>query len=254
MSENILRFESLTVFVLATNEKELLRKTVEEIRKNCNDSDLEKIVIVAKSRDCSGYLETQKLIEECTDGKIELYVQKDPDCVRCFSELPPMVKSSHFVVMGSDMEMYPGNINDFIEKAKDHPERIICASKWIRKSTVEGYGFLHEIGSRVLNDFVALLFNKKAKDIFSVYQIYPTSVYKKIKFDSASTFIYEYTLKPLRLGFEYEEIPTVYKKRTEGKSNVNVLLLLRLTISFCITALRIRFTPKRYLLNEKTHR
>ncbi len=254
MSENILRFESLTIFVLTINETELLRKTVEEIRKNCCDVDLKKIVIVAKSKNCLGYFEAKKLIDESTDRKVELYIQRENDSLKCIYELPSLVESSHFVIMGADMETNPDNISAFIEKAKAHPERIICASKWLSESTIEGYGIIHEIGSRAMNKFVALLFNIKAKDAFSAYQIYPLCVYKKIKFDRPSTFIHEYTLKPLRVGIEYEEIPTTYKKRTDGKSSVNVLFMLRLAISFCTTALRIRFTPKRYLLNEEKHR
>lgn len=254
MSENILQFESLTIFVLTTNETELLRKTVEEIRKNCNDIDLEKIVIVAKSKNCPGYFEAKKLIAESADGKVELYIQKEDDSLKCIYELPLLVESSHFVIMGADMETNPDNISVFIEKAKARPERIICASKWLKESTVEGYGVIHEIGSRIMNNFVALLFNIKVKDAFSAYQIYPLCVYKKMKFDRPSTFIYEYTLKPLRVGIEYEEIPTVYKKRTDGKSSVNVLFMFRLAIGFCTTALRIRLTPKRYMLNEQKRR
>ncbi len=252
MSINNFEFRSLTVFVMATNETDSLCETILKIKENCSSSDLEKIIIVARSRDCLSYHTAKALISESTDDKIELYVQKSQDSVRCVYEFPFLVKSSHFVIMGADLEMDPNNIKDFVAGAKKKPEAIICASKWMKGSVVEGYGMFHEFGSRLMNNFVALLFNTKAKDIFSLYQMYPVCVYDKMKFSNQSTFVYEYTLKPLRMGIRYEEIPTVYKKRSEGKSTVNIPFMFKLAFEFCTTALRIRFTPKRYLNGEKT--
>lgn len=251
MSTDNFMFSSLTVFVMATNETDSLRETILKIRENCGSSDLKKIVIVVRNEDCASYYEAKKLIAESADNKIDVYVQKSQDSVRCVYEFPFLAEGSHFVIMGADLEMDPENIKDFVAEAKKSPETIICASKWMRDSVVEGYGTFHEWGSRLMNTFVAFLFNAKEKDIFSLYQIYPVSVYKKMNFSNPATFVYEYTLKPLRTGIEYKEIPTVYKKRSEGKSTVNIPFMFKLALNFCITALRIRFTPKRYLNEEK---
>ncbi len=251
MDKDICSFKSLTVFVLATNETDLLRKTVAEIRKNCKDDDLEEIIVVAKSERCPGFFEAKKIEEKTVDGKFGIYVQKAKQGIESLSELPHLATGSHFLIMAADMEMDPGNIRTFVKKAKEKPERIVCASKWMKGSVVEGYGRFHAFGSRLMNSTVAFLYGTNAKDLFSLYQIYPVSVYGKLRFENPRNFLYEYTLKPLRAGFEYEEIPTVYKERTAGKSNVNVMSVLKMAFKFCITALRIRFTPKRYLNENK---
>lgn len=249
MYKNNSAFKSVTVFVLASNEVISLRKTVNKIKENCLDEDLKKIIIVLKSEICPSFFEAKKLIAE--NSKVELYIQKAPTAALCLAELPPMAESSHFIIMAADMEMNPDNIKDFIKIAKSHPESIICAAKWLKGSTVEGYGRIHELCSRTMNLFISLLFNKNIKDPFSVFQIYPVSVYKKMNFNNPSTFLYEYTLKPLRLGIEYKEIPTVYKKRNEEKSNFNIGTLVKVGLCFCLTALKIRFTPKRYFNEDK---
>ncbi len=247
-------FQSVTILIAATNETISLRETVNGIRSCCNSNDIEKIIVVVKSTNCPSYTEGCKMVEESVDDKLEVYVQKSPDIIRGgFIEGLQLVKSSHFIIMGSDMEMDPRNVEKFIERAKMHPKRIICASKWHKESLVEGYGIMHELGSRAMNNAVALLYNVKVKDIFSMYQIYPTSVCHKMNFNDESRVFFEYTLKPLRLGVEYEEIPTVYRKRSEGKSNINIWSLLSLAVIFCANALRIRFTPKRYLNEGKKH-
>lgn len=244
MNETPVGFKSVTVFVLASNETTLLRQTIKEIQSNCSAEDIEKIVIVLKSKTCPSYFEAKKLIKESSLCKLEMYIQKSEGIVKCIAELPDLVESTHFVIMASDMEMNPGNLKDFIERAKLHPQRIICGAKWHKESTVEGYGFIHEIGSRAMNSFISILYNKKVRDPFSIFQIYPTVIYHRIKFDKPSMFPYEYTLKPMRLGLEYEEIPTVYRKRKAGKSNFNAAYILKVAIDFCLTAVRIRFTPK----------
>lgn len=247
------KFESVTVFLLASNETTSLRRTVEVIKCTCDKNDVEKIVIVLKSDSCPSFYEAKKLLIEKKECEIELeiYFQKSSDVFRCIAELPTLVESSHFLIMASDLEMNPEDVKVFIERAKLHPERIICGSKWHKNSMIKGYGLIHELGSRAVNTFIGMLYNKKVRDPFSIFQIYPTSVYRLIKFDRLEKFPYEYTLKPLRLDFEYEEIPTVYIKRREGKSNFNIINVIKYAIDFCFTAIRIRFTSKEDLYEQQ---
>lgn len=235
------KFESVTVFVLASNETKLLEETVTDIRKYCTGRDLEKIVIVLKSRDCPALATAQRLSGGCTDGKIELYFQKAKTLETCIAEIPSLVKSSHFIIMASDMEMSPDAIGIFVEKAKKHPERIICASKWLKGSVVEGYGRFHEFGSRMLNRIVSMIIGKRTSDAVSLYQIYPYSIYRKMNFCNAKTFVYEYTIKPICMGVEYEEIATVYRKRTEGKTSYNYFRLFDATGRIIVSAFKNRF-------------
>ncbi|MBO5410413.1 MAG: hypothetical protein J6A60_04060 [Clostridia bacterium] len=233
-----MKFDSLTVFVLASNETHLLRATVNSIKTNCGN-DLERIVIVAKNSTCPSYTEAIAICEE--EAKAELYVQKAPTAQLCLAELPALAESSHFVIMAADMEMNPSDLAVFIKKAKEHPCRIICAAKWMPGSTVTGYGFFHAFCSKAMNRFISILFGKKVYDPFSIYQIYPVSLYRKMNFDSPGKFLYEYTLKPLSLGEEYEEISTVYNKRNEGKSNFNFATLVSVGSKFVLTGLKIKF-------------
>lgn len=252
MSEMESGFESVTIFVLASNETALLEETVSDIRRYCPDSDLEKIVIVLKSRDCPAYATAQRLADECADGKTEYYFQKDKTIEGCVNEIPTHVKSSHFVIMAADMEMSPESVGTFVEKAKKHPERIICASKWKKGSVVEGYGRFRMFGSRVMNAFVSVVLHVRVTDPFSLFQIYPFSVYERMNFGNTKSPGYEYTLRPLRCGVEYEEIPTLYRKRKQGKTNFNTIKLFTTAARFCLTAVRLSLTsPKRLLADGK---
>ncbi len=237
-------FRSVTIFVLATNETDLLRETIKKIRENVSDEDIDRVIVVAKSCNCPGFFEANKIILESNWDKLSVYVQRADTVELCLAELPHLAESSHFIIMVADMEMDPENLRCFVDGAKKNPEKIICAAKWVKGSTVEGYGRLHEIGSRAVNLFISVIFNKKVRDPFSIYQIYPVSVYKRMNFRKDSEFVYEYTIKPLHNDVEYEEIPTAYKKRSAGKSNFKFGKLVQTAVSFMLAAVRIRLSPK----------
>lgn len=237
-------FKSVTIFILASNETESLNLTVQNLYRLKHFSDIDKIIIVTKNNTCAAYCAAEKIISENSDGKVQLYVQKS-DCVeKCLAEIPLIAEGSHFVIMVADGEMEISRIDEFISLSKKSPGKIVCASKWHKESTVIGYGKLHEFFSRSLNLFVSLVIGKKATDLFTIYQIYPVSVYKRLNFSNDKSVVYEYTLKAIRNGVEYEEIPMVYKQRNEGKSNFNYTKLFCTAILFCLTALKIRFSPK----------
>ena len=236
-------FSGVTVFILASNETNLLCETVAQVRRYCADEDLDRIVLVLKDRTCPAYETAQALLRE-NDRKLELYVQKKQGFILCLTELPPQVQSSHFVIMASDMETDPQSLEMFIRIAKAHPRRIVCAAKWHRDSEVTGYGTLHALCSRALNLFVSAAAHRRVYDPISFYQIYPLSVYKEMQYSQDESFLFEYTLKPLILDAEYAEIPTRYHHRSEGHSNFKFGIMARGSLTFCATALRIYFKSK----------
>lgn len=235
------KFTSVTIFILAYKETNLLKQTINEVLSKVKSEDLEKIIVVFKSDNCPSSYEIRKSAELLKHPKIETYIQKAPNLELCLAELPLMVKSSHFIIMTADMEMHPQSVAHMVTEAKKQPETIICAAKWMKGSVVENYGFVHQLGSRALNLFIAMLFNRNIKDPVTFFQIYPTTVYHKMNFDSPKNMVYEYTVKPLREGVGYIEIPTVYKKRTEGNSNFDAVVLIKGAIKYILAAIKIRF-------------
>ena len=236
------KFTSLTVFVLAYKETRLLQQTVSEVLKHVDDKDLEKLVIVLKSDDCPSYHEVNKDIDVFHAPKVETYIQKSPNLELCIAELPPLVSSSHFLIMTSDMEMDPESVAEMIKTAKQKPESIVCATKWMKGSVVEGYGFFHRLATRTLNTFISLLYCKNIKDPVTFFQIYPTDIYNKLQFAYSPKTVFEYTVKALKAGVDYIEIPTVYKKREEGYSSFNLLILISGAVRYITTAIRVRFS------------
>lgn len=233
-------FESVTVFILSNNEDELLRETVSLINENVDRKDIDKLVIVAKNDSCNGYRVGKEIAEDKENGNITVYVQKSADIVSCFAELPPLVGGSHFILMCADLENDPRTVKELVEKAKEKPGAIICAAKWLKDSVVKNYGAFRSICSRAVNTFVSIIYGGEIKDPFSIFQIYPMSVYEKMNFTLTPDFLYEYTLKPISKGVEYIEIPTLYTRRSMGKSNFGLFNEIIVALKYCFSALKLR--------------
>ncbi len=233
-------FKSATVFILSSNEDELLRETVSLINENVDRDDIDKIVIVAKNDSCTGYRVGKEIAADKENGNIEVYVQRSADIVACIAELPPLVGGSHFILMCADLENDPRTVKDLVEKAKEKPGAIICAAKWLKGSVVENYGIFRSICSRAVNTVVSVICGRKIKDPFSIFQIYPMSVYNEMNFTLTPNFLYEYTLKPLTKGVDYIEIPTFYTRRSLGKSNFGYFKEIGVSLKYCFAALKLR--------------
>ncbi len=235
-------FESLTVIIPASNETDTLRGTVEGVLQSGAYDDISRIVLFLKSENCPSAQTARDLIAESNCEKMEIEIQKTATYNTAFKEIPSLVKSSHFIVLVSDGEMDPRTIQELVPIAKEKPDSIVCGSKWHKDSVVENASFVRAAGSKALNKFAAILFNVKATDIFSIFQIYPLSLYKKVNADIA-----EFTLKPLRLGVEYIEIPTCYKREEGRESNFNFWGFLKMGLGYVKSIFRVRFTPKNRL-------
>ncbi len=232
-------FESLTVIIPVSNETETLKRTVEGVLQSGAYDDISRIVLFLKAEDCPGAKTAKQLLEESDCDKMEIVIQKTATYNTAFTEIPHLVKSSHFLVLVSDGEMDPATIEKLVPIAKEKPESIVCGSKWHKDSVVENASFIRSAGSKALNRFAAILFGVKATDIFSIFQIYPIELYKRV-----NATIAEFTLKPLRLGVEYIEIPTSYKREKGRQSNFNFVGFLKMGLGYVISIFRVRFTPK----------
>lgn len=232
-------FESLSVIIIASNETTTLKQTLNGVLHSDTYDDISQIILFLKSDNCPSAAVAQEISDQVNDKKIEIHAQKAEAFDSAFLEIPQLIKSTHFVIMVSDGEVDPRTLKDFVTLAKQKPESIICGSKWHKNSTVENASFIRKIGSKILNNFAAFVFGVNASDIFSIFQIYPTALLKKL-----NPNLFEYTLIPLRLGIEYIEIPTHYKREEGRKSNLNLPKLLKLTIRYTLSIFRVRFTPK----------
>ena len=241
-------FHKLTLVVLASTEQQSLKETVRILLDQCAVEDLSELIIFLISSDCPSAETADEILNS---GQIPIpvrcCVQQLPGLSGGMFELTKLIHSSHFLIIGSDLEMDPHSVPAMIQVSKQHPNAIVCASKFQKGARRENYGFLHFLCNRAVNTAAEHILHIKGTELISTFQIFPLDLYQKMQFINPRRTFYEYTIRPLSKGAEYIEIPTDYRKRAEGASNFNLRRYIHLGVTFIRTAL----SERRQLKAEK---
>lgn len=239
-------FSGASAIILATDEAESLKKTVEIILSTCKSEDVAEIIILVCDRTTSECMKSAKEAEKMSDEvRFTVKKQSTDNVIEGIYECLEICTGSHYAVIGADMDTDPALLAKFIDKAKEKPDAVICASRWIEGGGFEGYGAVIGIKNFLAQKLVRTLFNTKLTDFTYSYRLVPIKALLGIDCKSRDkSFGLENILIFIRLGFEIIEIPAVWKNRTEGKSSRRV----RDDLCYFRTIARVRMAKKEKLL------
>lgn len=239
------KFENVSVMMGAVTETDSLRETVLQILELCDHRDLREIIIGYSQHVTPESLAVARELGamEC-DVPIVVFEQKR----RGISGLVDMIdiaRGSHCILVASDLAQDLAIVPRMIESAKEAPERIASASRWLKGCTFYDYGAFKKLLNRAAQIFLKLLFRSSVTDFTNPVQIAPTELYQAIAFENEGfPILIEMVLKPLRLGYGFTELPTNCYARKQGKSNNS----FKQTAQYFSTALHIRFMKKERIL------
>ena len=237
----MIQFKDITLVILASTEQQSLRKTLLLLDSICDPKDVKEMLVFLISDTCPAMLELQKILaEETFTIPIRAYIQKIPGLSGGIFEIGRIVTSSHFLIISSDLEMDPNSAPALISASKEHPDAIVCASKFEKGSTRKGYSRSHEICVRAVNAAVRAILRIKGNELLTTFQTYPTALFHRMNFTKPKLTFYEFTFKPVYYGTEYIELPTSYIRRDEGDSNFNLKRYIKLAVMFLYAAVRLR--------------
>ena len=240
-------FKNVSILLGVVTETESLRQTVKTILRICDHKDLREIIIDYPQHAAPESIRViHELAKQEDDVPIVTFMQKRKG-VSGIIDMIDAARGSHCILAASDLALDLECIPIMIEKAKKNPNRIISSSRWLKGCKFYGYAPLKKAVNYLGQFFLRFLFHVKLTDLTNPYQIVPTKIYQSIHFECEDfPVMIEMVLKPLRLGCQFEEIPTNCYGRTQGKSSNSFLQTAR----FLPVALHIRFTKKEKLLTD----
>lgn len=244
----MIKFTGASVILGAVDEAHSIEKICGYLMESC-EADIAGIIIV-KSKSCT---------PECTASvdeikrrygeKILVITQKRPSIGGAIWDGMEAANGSHTVLLASDLAHDLSVVPLMLESAKKKPEVICTASRWLGGSFY-GYPAAKKLLNYCAQGFLRVLYGAKLTDFTNPVQIAPSSLYKSIAWeDCGFPFLLEMSLKPLRLGCEFTEIPTNCYPRTEGKSKNSFMQTAR----YLGCALHIRFMKREKLLKTNVH-
>lgn len=232
-------FSCVSVVLPAIDETYSLRESVEIILQTCNHKDVCEIFVVVCERTTPECLVViNGLCESVTDIPIRLYHQKMSGLGSALYEAMQRVKGSHVVNIAADMDTDPHVIKEMIAIAKEHPEAVILASRWVKGGGFSGYGRIHKMLNFSFNKMLQILFFTGVKDLTYGYRFAPVDKTLSVKWESKGFSIgMETNLKMLRLGYNIIEIPAIWRVREQGESQNSFFTKLK----YIKTVLKVRF-------------
>ncbi len=239
-----LKFDVASVILPVMNETYSLRQTVEIIENDCGN-DVKEYLIIVCERTKPESLAVCEEIKSRLGEKVKIHFQKMPFIGGAIREAFDLATGSHTILMASDLETPPEVVKTMIALAKEQPERIVTASRWIKGGKFYGYDPLKKFLNFIFQRFFSLLYFVALTDMTYAYRIFPTKLVQSIRWEELKhPFLLETIIKPLRLGARVKEIPAVWKARTEGESqNTFIGNFVYFRIGF-----RVRFMSKSQIL------
>ncbi len=229
----------LSVIIPVWSEEEVLRKTVHALVAG-NSSALHQIIIIVSPRS------SQRTFEICQELEkiypfLRHYTQKEnPGLGRAYRQAFTLVTGSHVLMLDADGEMDLATVPKMI-KAAEQGYDLAVASRWIKGGAVYKYDPLTYVLNRGFQIVFRILYFTKLHDLTYGFKIFNARLLKEVHWwGELHEIAMETTLKPLRLGYKAIEIPSIWRKRTEGVSKMNTWKRFR----YAPFALRILFTKK----------
>lgn len=238
------RFESATIVLPVMNETNSLEETVKIILRDVKDRTKE-ILIVVCDRTTAEAMATVDRLSKSLGGMVRVHSQKLPFLGGALREAFDLARGSHVVMMASDLETDPNAVKTLIANAETRPSAIVTATRWRASGGFQGYSKIKLLCNWAFQRFFSLLYGVRLSDMTFAYRIFPTKLVQSIQWEELRhAFLFETLVKPLRLGIQVVEIPSVWRARTEGESQNTFLL----NFVYFRTGLKTRFASRQSIL------
>ena len=207
----------ISVILPVHSETESLRSVIKDLTKLIGGDIYEIIIIVSEESPRETFEVCQGLTEK--NSKVKIHIQKDKGLGNAVRQGIIYVKGTHILMMDSDGEMLPETVPNMIKKMLDKNCDMIVASRWMKGGGAIGYAAPKYVFTHFFNAFFRFLYRTRIHDLSLGFKLMRVEIAKKIRWEGERHEIAtETTLRPIRLGYKVEEVPTLWVRRRFGAS------------------------------------
>jgi len=240
-------FTSATIILPVMNETASLTQTVEIILRDTPRESIKELLIVVGKQTTAESMAAIAALQIQHGNLVAVHHQTLPFLGGAMREAFDLARGSHTIMMASDLETDPKEVKVLIAEARKNPNGIATASRWLNAGEFQGYSKIKLICNWIFQKVFSILYGTNLTDLTFAYRIFPTRLVQSIRWEELRhPFLFETLVKPLRLGVPVVEIPSVWRARTEGKSQNPFFR----NFVYFRTGFRTRFATRRSLLKS----
>ncbi len=210
---------SVSIILPAINETYSLQKTINIILGDNRNYIKEIIIILSKNKTSKKTITVANKCMNLNPKYIHIEYQTLPFLGGAIRKGFEIATGTHVIMMASDLETDPKDVQKFLKISIKNKNSIITASRWIRGGSFNKYSSIKLILNLVFQNIMKLLFRTNLTDLTYGYRLFPNEILKKIQWDELKhPFLLETILKPLKMKVNIIEIPSKWEARSEGIS------------------------------------
>lgn len=213
------RLDQVSIVLPVINETISLRKTVETILRDVKRELIREFIIMVCQRTTPESMTVAAQLKSELGEWVVVLQQKLPFLGGALRDAIDAAHGSHIIIMGSDLETNPDDVQLLIKEQQNAPSAIITTSRWIRGGEFHRYSPIKLVCNWIFQRFFSMLYWTRLTDMTFGFRIMPTALAQAIRWEEVRhSFNLENIVKPLRLGIPVAEIPTIWNPRIEGES------------------------------------
>jgi glycosyltransferase involved in cell wall biosynthesis len=208
----------LSIVIAVYSETVSLVETIQRLYQHNRDYIYEIILSVSpnSSRECLELC--QKLSLE--DPLIYMHIQKtNPGLGWAFREGMALSRGTHIALMCADLETEPEAIDRMVLKIESDDVDFVIANRWMKNGGFINYDTIKLVLNWIFQHIFKLLFLTRIGDLTFGFKILKRNIVEQIIWTGTLHEIsVETTLRPIKMGYSCNQVPTVWTGRTAGRS------------------------------------
>lgn len=211
---------AVTVLLPVVNEIQSLSTTIDIIREDCSEEELEFLIVLSPRAD-AGAASNARALAAASPADTRVIVQERPKLGGALIDAFEHATGQHIIMMASDLETDPHAVRRLIEASRGNPGTIIATTRWKGEGAgFEGYNGTKQVANRVFQSAIGALYRTHLTDLTYGFRLYPREAVVGQDWTLMDHgFLLESLLRPLKQGWPAIEIPVLWSSRQEGTSN-----------------------------------
>jgi len=209
---------TLSVVVTVYTETFSIVETVERVMKNDQGHLVEILLVVAPKASPETFRICHELVAQYPI--VTMHVQNTgPGVGRALKEGMLLAKGDFIAIMSGDLETEPEAVQRMYDKAIETGADVVVGNRWLKGGGFVNYDKFKLILNWFFQKMFRVIYRTRIGDLTYGFKLFKKSVVHAIEWESPFHEMYiETTVKPLKMGYRLEQVPTIWIGRREGES------------------------------------
>ena len=213
----------LSVVVTVYSETFSIDETIETLLR-ANRGYIREIILLTSPKASQETFEICNKWVACEPLVKLLVQQRNPGIGWAYREGMRAASGNFVALMAGDLETEPAAVDRMVDKIIETGCDEVVANRWMPGGKFENYDPLKLVLNWIFQKVFGMLFGTRIGDLTFGFKILSKEVAESIEWEGELHEIcIETTVKPIKMGFYVEQIPSVWIGRREGRS-VNTFL------------------------------